>query len=193
MDFSNMDFSDPASMFRAMGIGGPGGGLPMPEMITAKTARSEAKLYRSQIVDDGRLLCAILERHEGTIHKRWAKKTRQQRLKILLSAWPGMSAHHRPDFDAFRRESPQERERSTKFKDAYMWPYINQDDLSKPRTFSLFLNARGRNQPSVFAIADENASHLGIVSKAIIPAFLNEHVMYFKGSAFPQHYGELVA
>ena len=190
-DLPPMDYSDPASILRAMGAGAPGG-LPMLKMISAESARSESEHYRSEIFENWKLLQTILERHEATIQERWAKKTKQQRLKILLAAWPNMTLHHRPDFDAFRRESLAERERSTRFKDAYMWPYINQDDLSKLNTLPLLLNARGRNPPRVFAMADENASHLGLVSKALVPAFLNEHVIYFSDKDFPSHYGELI-
>lgn len=34
-------------------------------------------------------LRAILERHEATIQKRWAKKGKTQRQAILVKAWPG--------------------------------------------------------------------------------------------------------
>ena len=61
------------------------------------------------------------------------KKIRPQRLKILLNIWPNMPAIHRPDFDAFRRKLGSDRSRGTKHRDSFIWPYINQEDLSPLR------------------------------------------------------------
>jgi hypothetical protein len=49
--------------------------------------------------------------------KRWTKKTKQQRLQVLLAAWPNMPTMYRPDFAAFRKESVAQREAGTKFRD----------------------------------------------------------------------------
>lgn len=73
-----------------------------------------------------------------------------------------------------------------------MWPYINQEDLGKPKTLALFLNARGRNLPGVFAMVDMNAFHFGHVTMAIKPAFLNEFTTEFSGKDFPKNYGKIV-
>jgi len=153
---------DAEAMLRSI-TSGPGGPA-MPEMITPKIARQRANDACKPLIEDWHLLRSILERHEATIHKRWAKKTKQQRTKILLTAWPGMSQGHRPDFKSFTRETPEQRKHGSRFVESYMWPYINQEDLAKPLTIPLFLHARGRNLPSVFAIADGEAAHLGIVS-----------------------------
>lgn len=135
----------------------------------------------------------ILDRHEPTIHKPWAKKTKNQRVQTLLGAWPKMSPFHRPDFAAFKRETPAQRDAGTKFRDAYMWPYINLEDLSKPKTLLLFLQARARKTFDVFAFADADAAHMGYVTKAIVPPFLNEHAMMLTNRKTPSTYGELVS
>jgi len=150
---------DVEAMLRSF-TSGPGGPA-MPEMITPQTARHRANIACKAVVHDWQLLRDILDRHEATVYKRWAKKTKQQRTKILLSSWPDMSLHHRPDFTSFMRETPEERKTGSRFLEAYTWPYINQEDLSKPQTLPLFLNARGHNLPSVFALVDYNAAHLG--------------------------------
>ena len=67
-----------------------------------------------------------------------------------------------------------------------MWPYINLEDLTKSKTLLFFLQARSRNSPDAFAIADENAAHLGYVSKAIVPAFLNQYTMMFTNRKSPE-------
>ncbi|KAJ1712176.1 hypothetical protein NYO67_5650 [Aspergillus flavus] len=162
-----IDWNDPASALKAIGAGGPG-----------KPCRRKT----------------IIQRHEATIQKRWSKKTRQQRLNVLLSAWPDMPAIHRPDFDAFRRESASDRVRGTKYRVHFMWPYVNQEDLLNTKALPLLLNSRGRHPPSHFAAADMDAMHLGLVSKAIVPIFLNRHVLILNGmTENTRHYGQLVA
>ena len=104
-----------------------------------------------------------------------------------------MATTHRPDFEAFRLESPQAREAGTRFREAYLWPYINQEDLLKPKILLLFLKSRSRNQPDAFAAADMEATHLGRVANAIMPPFLNHYTMYFHGRNTAASYGELVA
>jgi plasmid maintenance system killer protein len=191
MDFSGIDYKDPASFFAALQAGGSS--LPIPKMISPGQVKKQAIKRSIQIFKDWELLKAILDRHEATIHKRWTKKTKNQRVKILLAGWPNMSVSHRPHNEAFREENEHQREASTKFREAYLWPYINLEDLSKPKTLPLFLQTRGRNTPDAFAIADQDAAHLGYVTKAIVPVFLNEYTMMFTNRKTPEKYGELLS
>ncbi|KAI9368491.1 hypothetical protein BJX61DRAFT_550398 [Aspergillus egyptiacus] len=169
-----VDYSDPVSFFKAIGAGGPGR-FPMPGFKSAEDVRREAAARSGEIFTGYETLHAILE------------------LKILLSAWPNMAAIHRPGFDAFRRESESDRDRGTKYRDHYMWPCINQEDLLDTKALPLLLNARGRHPPSHFAAADIDAMHLGLVTKAFVPIFLDEHVMILNGFAEnTRDYGLLV-
>ncbi|KAM0234312.1 hypothetical protein ACHAP5_010126, partial [Fusarium lateritium] len=102
----DIDWSDPHAFLTAMGG-------PMPDLLSPDKVRKQAAGYSSDIFTSYDLLKGILERHEATIQKRWIKKTRQQRLQILLNAWPAMPISHRPDFKAFRSEPQQEREKGT--------------------------------------------------------------------------------
>ena len=165
-----MDFSNPLSFFEQIGAGQPGK-LPMPKLVSAESVRQEGKRRVSSIFSDFERLNGILDRHELAIQKRWMKRTREQRRKVLLSVWQDMATSHRPDFEAFTKESEQQRESGTRYEDAYLFPNINQEDLLKPRTMPLLLNARGRNTPDAFAMYDYNSTHLGQVSKAIVPVF----------------------
>ncbi|KAF1993897.1 hypothetical protein P154DRAFT_47978 [Amniculicola lignicola CBS 123094] len=192
MDLSNIDWNDPASVFGALGGGGPGG-LPIPKVASPTEIQKHVKEFSTQIFSDWAILKAILDRHESTIHKRWAKKGRKQRVELLLAAWPNMSATHRPDFLAFTKETERERERGTKFRDAYMWPYVNLEDLSKPKTVPLFLQARARSMPGAFTGADAEAAHIGYVTKAVVPLFLNEYTMMFNNVATAEGYAELIS
>lgn len=180
-----IDWSDPANVMEAMGGG-------RPECPSPAEVREEAKERSSKIFSTYRTLNKILERHEATIQKRWSKKTRSQRLRILLKAWPDMPASHRPDFEAFRKESPEQRKSGTKHRGAYMWPYINQEDLSQTKPLPLLLNARGRTPPAAFVGVDYEAMHLGKVSMAIVAVFLNEYTMVLNNATSEKDYGELL-
>lgn len=121
------------------------------------------------------------------------KKSREQRRKVLLSAWPSMASTHRPDFQALQRETPEQRSSGTKFRDAFLWPYINLEDLSSSKLLLLFLNSRGRHLPEAFGHADYEAAHVGMTSLAIQSPFLNEHTMLLRGQTTPKTYGQLIA
>lgn len=51
-------------------------------------ARRLARDRSSRIFANYHELRNILDRHEATIQKRWAKKSKTQRKAILLKAWP---------------------------------------------------------------------------------------------------------
>ncbi|KAE8389414.1 hypothetical protein BDV23DRAFT_157235 [Aspergillus alliaceus] len=177
-----VDWNDPMSFFRQTG-------LPMPSsMPKPAEVRHEARARATNILSDAALLNRILERFESTIQKRWLKRTREQRKKVILAAWPDMPLSHRPDWEAFDKGSPGD----PQYRGAFMWPYINQEDLLKPKILLIFLNARGRHPPHAFIAADCNATHFGHTTGNIRPAFLNEHVMMFTGRTTPDTYGELL-
>ncbi|MCJ1332535.1 hypothetical protein MMC10_009228 [Thelotrema lepadinum] len=155
---------------------------------TVDEARSEARRRSENILRDWRLLANIIERHEATIRKRWSQKTREKRKEILLGAWPDMPLNHRPDFEDFKSA---ERNSHNRNRDAYLWPYMNVQDLTNPRLFPLFLNSRGRNEPDAFVEADYVACRFGIPCKAIKLAKLDNHVMRFAGRQTPETYGEI--
>ncbi|GAB0137855.1 hypothetical protein EsDP_00006108 [Epichloe bromicola] len=188
-EFENADWnsnSDPFGFFSRKG-------LSPPKLMEPAEVRKEARHRSSKIFEDYHKLRAIIERHEAVIQKRWEKKTRSQRLKILLDAWPNMPATHRPEFAAFRKHPKRLHEAAAKYRDSFMWPYINQEDLGKPKTLPLLLNARGRHDPSVFAAADGDVMHLGNVSMVLVPIFLNGHVMMLNGMTTEQDYGKVVS
>jgi hypothetical protein len=134
LDLSSFDPSsfDPEAFVREI--------HPSVHMASPAEVREEALARSRNIFDSFHMLSNILLRHEATIQKRWAKKTRQQRQKILLSAWPNMAPTHRPDFDAFRRGSKPGKLSvgEDKFKDHYMWPHINQGKHTQGTPGALF-------------------------------------------------------
>lgn len=94
-----------------------------------------------------------------------------------------------------------------KHRDPFMWPYINQEDLSKPKALLLLLNARGRHNPCDFAAADGDALRNGRTSNAIVPICIkpntiilvgatvvpNGATMILNGATGPEEYGRLMA
>lgn len=113
-NFNDIDWNDELSFFRAIGAGKPGG-LPMPTLVSPDEVRREAKQRVANIFSDHWRLRSILERHELTIQRRWLKKNREQRRRVFLTLWPDMSPSHRLNFEAFTKESEQQRESGTKF------------------------------------------------------------------------------
>jgi hypothetical protein len=198
---ANIDWSNPEAAIQAMqamGISGgmPNGvpgGLPMPETVSADKVRKQRSQRAASIFTNHSLLHDILNHHEATIQKRWSKKTKEQRRKILMSAWGGQMANaHRPDFQQLRKGTATVVQNSAQHREACIWSFINEEDLTKTRTLPLLLNARGRNDPAAFAPGDLEAMHIGIVTTAVMPAFLNEHIMVFTARHDAQSYGELL-
>ncbi|EFX05786.1 hypothetical protein CMQ_3855 [Grosmannia clavigera kw1407] len=180
------DWSNPTNFLKMM----TPNGMALPSVMTPDEVRREARERTTRLFADYHLLQDILERHEATVQRRWTKKNRAQKLAILLAAWPEMPTTHRPDFTASSKKAGS---RDVKLRGAYMCPYINQEDLVKSKTLLLLLNSRGRNHPSVFAAADGEAMHLGKVTMALQPGFLNHHVFMLNGMTRDREYGRLVA
>lgn len=68
-----------------------------------------------------------------------------------IAAYPSIPPRHRPDFRALGQESLGKRRQGSRFRDIYLLPELNLEDLSKPRNFLLLLHSRGRNSPDVFS------------------------------------------
>ncbi|KAF2867597.1 hypothetical protein BDV95DRAFT_630985 [Massariosphaeria phaeospora] len=164
-----------------------------PSCLTHGEVQEQALQLSKKLFGDWVTLEAIIERHEEIIRRRWTKKSKEQKTRILLTAWPNMSPQHRPDVDALQRETPAQRLKGTRFREAYLWPYINIEDLVKPKLLLIFLNARGRHQPHEFVHSDPKLTTLGETCGACPPFFLNGYTMVFHGRTSPETYGELLS
>ncbi|MCJ1283552.1 hypothetical protein MMC26_002882 [Xylographa opegraphella] len=168
--------------------------LPQPSSFpSAAVAKREAQAYSRDIFASCETLHAILDRYEGLIRRRWSKKSQDQRKKVLLGAWPRMSLSHRPDYKVIDSETVQERRKGTRYREAYLWPYINIEDLVQGKSLLLFLNSRGRHLPEAFSNADIEAAHVGIVSMAISRSFLNGYTMRLHGQTTVHTYGKMLS
>ena len=130
-------YSNPEAMLRSLGMGAPGG-FPMPEIVTPASVRKQRDERVANIFKNFRLLHDILKRYESTIQKRWLKKTKEQKRRILLAYWGGtMPAKHRADFEAFTRLRDAGGSGAAGLRPDFMWPFINQEDLTKPKVYRL--------------------------------------------------------
>ena len=168
------------------------GRLPVIPTTYAQVKRV-ATSHALQIFRDYHALNGILARFEDVIRKRWVKKTRDQRKKVLLTAWPNMSTTHRPDFAALRSESLDQRKSGTKYKHAYMFPFINLEDLVKAKNLLLLFHSRGHNLPSVFAWTDLKTQSLYLASGAARVLSLEGHTMLLTNQATASTYGCLIS
>lgn len=184
-------YNDPQKLFAAMTGSNPN--LPMPKFLDLAETRRMARSRSNAIFADRDALLNILERYEETLRKRWGKKTSEQRRKVLLRAYPGMPSMHRPDFEALRRESPGQIKAGTQFYDSFFLPSLNLEDLLKPRTLLIFLNARGRHDPDLFANIDFNSIHLAQTTQALNPAYISGYTMLLIGQKSASKYGRLIS
>ncbi|PLB43388.1 hypothetical protein P170DRAFT_514616 [Aspergillus steynii IBT 23096] len=177
---NQINWEDPSSFFENLNLPRP---LSYP---SADEVRKESYERSTKVLSAWESLSKIVERHEDRIQKRWRQKSQPKRRQVLLAIWPDVPKMHRPDFHAFKRGLREEA------RDSYLWPYINLEDLEKPRPLLLFLNARGRQHPRSFVHADFNAQDLGHGSGVVRSAFLNLHTMMFTGGTTPETYGRLI-
>jgi hypothetical protein len=162
--------------------------LLKPDVLATRSQRA------TNIFNDFTLLQTILDRHEETIHKRWLDKKSKQRLELIRKAWgTEMAPSHRPDFEYFFKDDKWRNENRIKVREAYMWPYINEDDLLQPRNLLWFMASRSRYPPASFAATDIQAMHSQLVSETIWSSGeLPDHVMMFTGREDHSRYGELL-
>ncbi|EPE24957.1 hypothetical protein GLAREA_11538 [Glarea lozoyensis ATCC 20868] len=160
---------------------------------SAAQVKAEAKARAVNILSNHDMLGQILDRHEVTIRKRWLKKTMKQKKAILLTAWPNMAPSHRPDFEALKREEMAGRPGGvTMFREWFLWPTINLEDLSLKRSLLYFLHGRGRNLPGTFARSDISCTGTAHASRAVGVPFISRQTMFLDGGT-PTKYGRLVS
>lgn len=156
--------------------------------ITLKEAERQAKIYSRKIFNTWGELNKILEGREGVLRKRWKKNTVEQRKKILLRAWFGMPAKHRPDLDLIT-QSQGSRVLTKDVISAFKWPHISLEDLTPVNSLLLLINSLGRNQPHVFANAEVAACHAGLLSHNLKITHFNKHIMSIAGQTVQEDFG----
>lgn len=130
-------------------------------------------------------LRSIVNRYQTLLEHRWMNRNVTKRKKLLLEAWPGMSAQHRPDFHALMNNLSASEQR-----DAWLMPYINLTDLSRPQHLLHFIQSRATHTPDVFAWADfrtvQTANHMKLVE---VPQSYGHTILL----TTPKTYGKIVS
>lgn len=135
--------------------------LPIPKKLSNDEIGKLARSFAHEIFADWGSLNAILKRYEDLVQRRWMKKNEKKRQALLLEAWPDMAPTHRPDFVGFRKAYKNHPRSRTMQSKAYLWPYINLEDLLQRHLLLMFINSRGRTLPDKFISVDIEAAHLG--------------------------------
>jgi hypothetical protein len=120
-------------------------------------------------IEEWRGLNFFTRQNEALIRERWMKKNVSQRKAILLNAFPTMPTHHRPDIDECIIEICCH-QRHINGMANYATPYLNLEDLTKPKSLLILLNARARHAPSVFAHSDHELAPLFQLRPALLEA-----------------------
>ncbi|KAI1385635.1 uncharacterized protein F4822DRAFT_445551 [Hypoxylon trugodes] len=99
-----------------------------------------------------------------------------------------MALVHGPDMEALRKRKTPD----IHYREYFLWPHINIEDLSQPNILPLLLNSRSRNYPSEFSGADEAAFQLGRDFSVIVPIYLEGYTMIMNAPANIEDYGKLI-
>lgn len=92
------------------------------------------------------------------IRDRWLKKSVLQKRAILLQAMPTLPLKHRPDIDqCVLKCCPHQRSSA---RAQYAFPHMNIEDLTKPNSLLILLDARAKNAPYKFALSDHELAPL---------------------------------
>lgn len=154
-------------------------------------ARHEAQRMSRNILDSHNLLHEIVIRHEDTIKKRWQKKTKPQRLQVLLGIWPDMAKKHHADLEAVLKEGKKSAALKARYRRHMIWPQINQEDLSRPKMLPLLLSSRGRHHPSEFVCTDWFGTYIARGSKSFDFIRIEGHFMIISETMTAEDYAEI--
>lgn len=137
-------------------------GVITDNSISVEAVQNKATAWAKSIFKNFKFLGDVLDRHEATIHRRWLKKSNKTRRKIILEAWgTKMALSHRPDFEAIEHEGHSKRMLNTGYRDFYLLPYINEEDLCRPHSLLMLMSTRSRCHPSALAATEHEAHRIG--------------------------------
>lgn len=164
--------------------------LPRDSVPTFDKVTQISRALSDDLFSNWHELRNIINTHDESLRKRWRNKTRDQKTSVLLEAWGhAMSECHRPDLALLIDTSKNELPHSL---DAYKWPYINLEDLLRPRVLPSFFSSRGSNRPYAFCHTDLSACALGTATAKIGNSEMKEHAMLFHDSETPQGYAKVI-
>ncbi|KAI0853366.1 hypothetical protein F5Y00DRAFT_257391 [Daldinia vernicosa] len=134
----------------------------------------EAWALSKSIFDCREELRNLLDVRWIAISRRWNKYKLSSRKRVLRGAWPDMIPA-RLSKDPLSGSVPVTDVKG--LREAYMWPYINLEDLLPGDRLLLFMESRGREHPSVFVHSDLLSSKSAVESGIVKINFLDNHFM----------------
>lgn len=111
-------------------------GAVLPSFISLAEAKEKASDHSKNIFANWETLKDILSRHEETIRSRWAEKSKRDREDVLERAWDNIPKDHHPEWKACLTTASERglagpiRAPNAKFRDRFLLPHINLEDLS---------------------------------------------------------------
>lgn len=112
------------------------------------------------------------------------KKTKDQRTKVLLSAWPNMAQLHRPDLRLLWEEKDPAKREDNLHREKFMCHEINLEDMTKAKPLLLMHDSRSRHTPATFANHDWNSRELGHQCQIVSPAVIYGWIMLLRDDAY---------
>lgn len=169
---------------------------PLNSEATHTEVKNLARERSKKILHSYRILHDIVSRKEESLRQRWTKKSNAQRRKTLLGCGIKLPAKHRSDYTEYLCWQESLAKGLTydieSQRDAFLYPHLNLEDLTKVKPMLLLLNSRGHHSPHRFADGDLMAAHLGTISGALSLTFLKRHSIVLEGDT-EQTYGYLVS
>lgn len=128
-----------------------------------------------------------------TIKRRWTKKTRKSKQVLLLQAFPNMAKEHNPEFRALLANDSQSQAHydGRIDEDIILWPFLNLDDLSRPKPLLSLLDARSQHHPGIFVAQDARALIFGHAADVLHKTYLHGYQMQFERHGDLQAYAVL--
>ncbi|KAF2244696.1 hypothetical protein BU26DRAFT_84509 [Trematosphaeria pertusa] len=168
-------------------------GRPMPAGFSVEGLPESIDNLATTLFKDWRLLNAIVGGYEAQIRKRWMKRSRGQRKELLREAWSDIPSGHRPDIRDYLETTFAKLAKRQKVPESWQIPFINLEDLSEAKPLLIFLNARARHPPDMFAYSDLEWGPLYKIPPKMLNPAREKHTMAFVGRRTPQTYGQLIA
>ncbi|KAI1657630.1 hypothetical protein F4813DRAFT_396151 [Daldinia decipiens] len=134
----------------------------------------KARVLSKGIFDGQTELRNLLDAHWIAVSRRWNKYQLPGRERVLRSAWPNMIPARLSKDPVSGSVLVTE---SDILREAYMWPYINLEDLVSGDRLLLFMESRSRKHPSVFVHSDLLDSKSAVERGVVDINYLDNNLM----------------